>query len=186
MKKLIALILAAAVCLSLVPASLAETQMSEAEMTQLTEYDYDLALKYIADREWEGITRNVDGVNALFWLPSYMVKMELTQEAKDSGVLSCYYCDTFMVQVRMANYGGISLEDYLERVTGSGFDNARIAPVNGMDFVIYDEPVDGCAICRVAAAPVPGDLFLEFIYYALEEEIDAEIEGSIATIRFED
>lgn len=185
MKKFISVILALAVCLSLVPTALADTHMVEKDMVQLTEYSYELALQYIADREWEGLSRKLKQVNAVFWLPNTLEKIELPQNAIDSGVLGRYYSEALSVQVGLVDYGGIGLEEYLEIVTKQGFENARIAPVNGVDFVIYDEPVDEFELCRVAATVMLDGQFLEFIYYAASENVSEHIEGSIATIRFQ-
>lgn len=185
MKRFAALILALALCLSLIPAALADMHLSEGEMTQLTEYSYELALQYIGDREWEGRTRNLKQVSAKFWLPTEVENLELPQEAIDAGVLARYVSEMLAVQVRTVDYGELDLEDYLEIVTEQGFINPRIAPVNGVDFVIYDEPMDGVVLCRVAATVLPEGQFLEFIYYAVSEDVSEQIEGSIATIRFQ-
>ena len=186
MKRFAALILALALCLSLIPAALADTHLSGEEMTQLTEYSYELALQYIGDREWEGRTRNLKQVSAKFWLPAEVEKLELPQEAIDAGVLARYVSEMLAVQVRIVRYNEVDMDNYLEIVTDLGFENPRIAPVNGVDFVIYDEPVDEFELCRVAATVLPDGQFLEFIYYAVSEDVGEQIEGSIATIRFID
>lgn len=186
MKKLVAMILAAAVCLSLVPAALADTFLTPKEMTQLTEYSYDLAMDYIADREWEGCTWLLERVNVNFWLPDEVRDLALSKEVMDEGVLGRYSSETLALQISLVDYGGIDLDTYLEIVTKQGFIDPRIAPVNGVDFAIYDEPMDGAALCRVAATVLPDGQFLEFIYYAATEVLGEQIEGSIATIRFQD
>ena len=89
-----------------------------------------------------------------------------------------------MVRVSVVNYGEITLEEYLQSVTDSGYIDPRIDVVNGVDFVIYDEPMKDCPLCRVAAARTSDGSFLEFIYMTVNEELGDQIEASIATIRF--
>lgn len=184
MKKIAALILALALCLSMLPGTASASHLTEDEMTKLTEYSYDLAMTYIADHEWEGLTWNVEGANAKFWLPWDLFQVEMKE--KVSGLLGYYISENLQVRVSVVNYGELSPEDYLQSVIDNGYRNARIVPVNGVDFVIYDEPIKNIPLCRVAATQASSGVYLEFIYYAADGKLSDQINGSIATIRFVD
>lgn len=191
MKRFAALILALALCLSLIPAALASEPDSKpysepeelTELKELKDYTYESAWEVITTNMWEGVSCSVNEAKLKFWLPAGVVRMELTEKAKAAGYLISYGAPDLLLIVSYMDYDGISLEEYLEIVTDSGYENARMEEVNGIDTVIYDEPQEDGTLCRVAASVAENGRFLEFVYRTNDSRLDFAINVSIATIR---
>lgn len=181
MKKVTAMLLAMVLCLSLLPMAGAVEEEPE-----LAGYTYEDALHYIGERNWEGFSTNITEANAVVWMPNFMTRLEVPEEAAEAGVLKAYGSKYLVVQMILSDYGDESLEDYLDAIPEEGGLNARIEQVNEADWLIYDRELENAALCRVAAAKLPEGKFLEVIYMAMDESLDSWIEASIATLRFRD
>lgn len=181
MKKLVSLLLAMLLCLTLLPMAQADNEEEEPVLGGYTHKD---AMEFIGEMKWEGFSTNIKEANAVLWLPSFMTRLELTEEMTEAGVLKVYAAEGFIVQISLANYGDETLEDYLAAVPEEGGLNGRIEQVNDCDWLIYDRELEDAAICRIAAGKLPDGAFLEVVYLAGSEEMDSMIEASIATLRF--
>lgn len=180
MKKITALILAMVLCLSLLPMAQAEKE----EELELEGYTYEDAMHYISEMKWEGFSTNIKEANATMWLPSFMSRLEVPEEAAQAGLLKAYGSQYLIVQIALADYGDETLEDYLEAIPEEGGLNARIEQVNEADWLIYDREVENTPLCRIVAAKLPDGKFLEVIFMSGNEGLDTMIEASIASLRF--
>ena len=183
MKKFTALLLAVLLCLPLLPMAQADTQEEEPVLAGYTRKD---AMAYIGDMKWEGFSTTIQEANAVLWLPNFMTRMELPEEATQAGVLKAYGSEYLIVQICLADHGDVTLEDYLEAIPEEGGLNARIEQVNEIDCLIYDREMENAPLCRVVAAKLSDGEFLEILYLAGDESMDSMIEASIATLRFKE
>ena len=94
MKKVTAMLLAMVLCLSLLPMAGAVEEEPE-----LAGYTYEDALHYIGERNWEGFSTNITEANAVVWMPSFMTRLEVPEEAAKAGVLKAYGSEYLIVQI---------------------------------------------------------------------------------------
>ncbi len=183
MRKWLAWVLVLALCLSVAPGAFAAEQE---EAPVLSEYTWDNAMKLIGYYGLEGVTGSVPQVGLKFWRLSALQRVELTQEMTDAGYLAAYTASDCTLSVILQDYDGIDLEEYQTVIEDSGYKNVQAEPVNGRDFVIYDEPQRDGSLCRVAATQEPEDQILEFVFYYKgenEENVNILLNIIIASIQ---
>lgn len=177
MKRMTALLLTLALCLSMLPAAYAADP-------KLESFTYKAAMNYISEMEWEGVSVNVKEAKMVFWVPNTLARIEPPEDMVEAGVVKAYAAQDLVVQVVMADYGEETLEEYLEAAKEEKCKKARIEQVNDVDWLIFDREMEGVAVCRVAAAKLPDGQFVEVFYYALNSKLSNMINASIATLRF--
>lgn len=183
MRKWLAWVLALALCLSVAPGALAAEQE---EAPVLSEYTWENAMKLIGYYGLEGVTGSVAQVGLKFWRLSALQRVELTQKMTDAGYLAAYMADDCTLSVILQDYDGIDLKEYQAIIEDSGYKNVQAEPVNGRDFVIYDEPQKDGSLCRVAATQEPENRILEFVFHYMgenEENVNILLNIIIASIQ---
>lgn len=166
-------------CISLLPIAHAT---GSTERTTIEEYTWGNALDVISHYGLEGYTYSVKDGSISFWLYKALSKGELSSRREDAGYLAIYGCSDCILSIIRQEYDA-TLDEYLEAVLASGYDNALIQPVNGRDFVVYDEPMADDTLCRVAATAESSGAILEFVFIYKDDGLDTLIDTMIASIR---
>lgn len=181
MRKWIVRLLILVLCLSLVPSVLARSEGTEAA-PELTAFTLENAEKVIAYYGWEGITGTVDNGTFTFWRPDTMARMAIPAELEEEGYLDAFAAADCTIAVIAQDYG-ISLEKYEAAVQKNGCKNVRHEDINGIDFLVYDEPQGDGSLCRVAAVGQEKGMILEFVLFYENEQQDAQINAILASVR---
>jgi len=179
MKKMLVLLLAAALLVSAIPAAGASGEPREIERVDIEEYTWEEALSAIRAELWEGIRYTLKDCQLKYWAPTTMVKAELTEEAKAAGYLAWFVSidDSLTLAVTRAS-AEITLKDFREGMEEYGAENIRVQNINGLDWLLYEDPAVGQKPqnsedygmrCLVASLPTENGV-VEFVFYAQSED----------------
>lgn len=182
MRRFFAIAVVAAVFLSLLPGALAKGTDTEEEAPTLASFTLEDARTLISYYGWEGVDGAIAQAGIRFWRPAAMERLDLTQLSNTNGCIAAFAAPDCTLMVTPVDYG-IDFKEYQQAVQDSGFDNIRFETVNGVDFVLYDEPQKDGSFCRVAATQAPEQKILEYVFFFQDEAWDLLIDTVIATVR---
>lgn len=138
MKKLTAILVVLAMCLSMIPAVFAENAISWADVEAV-----------VAENNWEGEFKTFEEIAVQIWIPAVLQDCELSEEDAEAGYIGYYMTEdeSAAVGVQYVNSDGMSLEDYTAFVTENGGTEIEVGTVNELPCVTYVlEENDACCI----------------------------------------
>lgn len=151
---------------------------------KIDEYTLEQADAETDSLGYDGYKADIPGTDFTMWYRDTMMDVELTEEGQAQGYLMVSMGPNCMLSVKVLE-DEMTLAAYQEAVQDGVAPAAKTYRVNGVDFVIYDEPENEGVLCRVAATALDGKI-LEFIYVYKEDYVLPEIECSIASIHLKD
>ncbi len=179
MKKMLALLLAAALLAGAVPAASASEETERVERVDIEEYTWEEALDAIAAQRWEGIRYTLKECKLKYWAPVTAVKYELTEEANQAGYLAYFVnSDESLTLMVTRSAAEVTMEDFQEELEEYGAKNMRVQNINGVDWLLYEDPLavqkpksseDYAPRCLVASQPTEEGV-VEFVFFVQSEE----------------
>jgi hypothetical protein len=172
-----ALVLALMLSLS-VSAFAANTKKSTAkadadEVTELNWEDFEEALE---ESELEGDFYTLNAVSAQFWVPSFFVQTELTDEDAEEGLIA-YFDDgsedsDYGFFVTYFDLEGATLEEYAEEIAeDKDYHDLEVLKINGLDAIGYTEDDKEMGVVFEYVSFVTDDGYLlTFTYWDFADE----------------
>lgn len=156
MKKIVAMLLALALCLS------------TAFAAEINWADYADAA---AQLDPNAKTWTLNAVNCSLWVPEVLQYVELTDEDIEAGY-TAYWCTedgTAALGVQYVDMDGITLEDYAALLVDMGVTDVEENTVNGLPCITYSYTDEDGASSNVVAFTTDAGYVLEFAFTAGDE-----------------
>lgn len=176
MKKLIAMITALVLCLSLVSAVSAE---------EVFTMDWEAMEAGIAEAGVEGEFYKLGGVNVLVWVPNFMELDELTDEDIENGFIA-YFADengasTLAVTL---NEVDMDIEAGMEFLIDAGVTEIEEVRINGLRALMYSYENDAGEL-RVGVSMFSKGYNLEFTFTFGDEDFETTYVYIMSSIQLE-
>ena len=170
MKKIIALLLAVVMCMSLT--AFAETTV---ENEVITWADMESA---VAEAGLEGEFKTFEDAGAKIWIPTTLLECELTDEDKADGCLGYFMTEdeTSAIAVWYMDLEGMSIEDYMAALAEVGATEIEQCTVNGLTCVSYIVTEDDIACVDYVA---DNGYILEVTCYPYSDEAFQIVIGAV-------
>lgn len=159
MKKIVAILLALALCLS--TAFAGEANWADVADTA-------------AQMDPNGKFWTLNAVNCTLWIPEMLQYVELTQDDIDAGY-TAYWCTedgSAALGVQYIDVDGMSLTDYAAELVEMGIEKVQEEMVNGIPCVTYTYTDEDGVTCNVVAITTEAGYVLEFAFTAGDESYE--------------
>ncbi len=193
MKKIFALLLAAVLCVSVIPAAGAsdEETVDKTTRVDIVDYTWEEALDAIGAAKWEGVRYTLKDAGLKYWAPHELAKMNLTDEGKQTGYLAYHLCaDQSLVMAVTRSETVTPQEDFIKVLEDYGAADVRVQNINGADWILYEDANlrkkpsgtnEYGFRCLVAACPTEEGV-VEFVFYVQSAEAEYMTNVIMATI----
>lgn len=179
MKKIAALLLAAVLCVSVIPA--AGASEDKTARVDIVEYTWEEALDAIGAAEWEGLRYTLKDAKLKYWLPYEFTRAEITEAVKQAGYLAYHVsADQSLVMAVTRSEAVTTQEDFIEALEDYDAADVRVQNINGMDWILYEDvnfrqkpsgTNEYGFRCLVAAQPTEKGV-VEFVFYIQSAEAE--------------
>lgn len=186
MKKLVSLLLALTICLSVAGVAAAMYYSEEFMPVELTDYTWDSAFAVIDAYGFEGCTIKVKDCGISIWLPNELEDVPLTDEMIAEGFYAAYADWMEALAIEIVHYANINttFDAFVSDLKANGMKRVTPTEINGMQFVIYRDPAYRDEItCRVASTVCEDGTVLEFVSYTNEDNYSLIRDCIFASIR---
>lgn len=138
MKKLVALFLTVAMMLCAGAAFATEAEETT-EQTEAIEIDWADIEAQGAETIAQGEFINFDEIAVKMWMPNALAAVELTDDDKAQGYIGYYQPEdgSAAIAVMYVDAGGMTLEEYKEKLTEAAATEMEDVVINGMEAVSY-------------------------------------------------
>lgn len=183
MKKVLSLLCAIILVVSLVPSAFAANEKNK--LPTLREYSFDGAMDIAMNLGWDGKVHKLPKVGMKIWLSSILKEVELSQEDEDDGYRYAYQTeDGGMILTVTSSNLGMSTKEFLSELKAAKFQNIGQITLNKADCVLYIDPTVEDYVCRVASFVQDDGSVTEFVFYYVDiPELALLTETCVASIR---